>query len=95
MTALKFGDLFVFSMKKQKLFKKLLFGTKNIRFSELIECAESFGFKLARISGSHHIYMHPDVPKLVNLQDVKGKARPYQIKQLLELIERYNLRMED
>jgi hypothetical protein len=32
---------------------------------------------------------------LVNLQNVNGKAKPYQVKQLLRLIERYNLHMEE
>ena len=82
-------------MRKHKLLKKLLSGSKNIRFSETKTCAEAFGFRLARIKGSHHIYVHPDVPERVNLQDVHGKAKPYQIKQLLQIIERYNLRMED
>ena len=82
-------------MKKQKLIRKLLFGSKNIRFSEAVECAEMFGFRLGRINGSHHIYIHSDIPKLVNLQNVKGKAKPYQVKQLLQLIEQYNLQMEE
>jgi hypothetical protein len=47
------------------------------------------------VSGSHHIYLHPDVKELINLQDVNGKAKPYQIKQFLELVERYNLELED
>jgi hypothetical protein len=50
---------------------------------------------LSRITGDHHIYVHPQVPELVNLQDVRGKAKTYQVKQLLEIIERYNLQMED
>ena len=82
-------------MKRQKLLKKLLSGSKNIRFPEVAACAESFGFQLKNISGSHHIYTHPDIPELLNLQNVKGKAKPYQIKQLLQLIEHYNLTMED
>jgi hypothetical protein len=32
---------------------------------------------------------------LVNLQNVNGKAKPYQVKQLLRVIERYNLQMEE
>ena len=80
-------------MKKQKLLQKLLTGTKNIRFSEAVACSESFGFKLDRVNGSHHIFTHPDIPELLNLQNVKGKAKPYQIKQLLQLIETYNLQM--
>jgi hypothetical protein len=31
----------------------------------------------------------------INLQEVDGKAKPYQIRQFLRLIERYNLRLED
>ena len=82
-------------MKKRKLFKKILTGSKNIRFSDARACAENFGFRLDRVSGNHHIYVHPDVTELLNLQNVKGQAKPYQIKQLLQLIERYNLQMED
>ncbi len=82
-------------MKKRKLLQKLLSGSKNIRFSEAANCAKAFGFELSRIAGDHHIYVHQEVPELVNLQDVGGKAKPYQVKQLLEIIERYNLRMED
>jgi len=82
-------------MKKRKLLQKLLSETKNIRFSEAVAGAEMFGFRLERINGSHHIFIHPEVAELVNLQDVKGKAKPYQVKQLLQLIERYNLQMED
>ena len=82
-------------MKKRKLLRKLLSGSKNVRFSEVVACAEAFGFRLDRVSGSHHIFVHPDLPELINLQDVKGKAKPYQIKQLLQTIEAHNLRMED
>jgi predicted RNA binding protein YcfA (HicA-like mRNA interferase family) len=82
-------------MSKRKLLRKLLSGSKNIRFSEAVACAEAFGFRLSRVSGSHHIFVHPDVPELINLQNVKGKAKPYQVKQLLQVVERYNLQMED
>ena len=82
-------------MKKSTLVQKLLSGLKNIRFSEATACTEAFGFRLDRINGSHHIYIHPDVPELINLQNVKGKAKPYQVKQLLQPIERYNLQLED
>ncbi len=81
-------------MNKRKLLQKLLAGSKNIRFSEAATCAEVFGFRLSRINGSHHIYIHPDVPELINLQNVNGKAKP-QVKQLLQLIEKYHLQMEE
>lgn len=81
--------------KKRKLIQKLLSGSKNIRFSDAQTAIEAFGFQLTRISGSHHIYTHPEVPELINLQNVKGKAKPYQIKQFFEVVERYNLQLED
>jgi len=81
-------------MKKRKLLQKLLSGSKNVRFSEAVAGAEIFGFRLDRINGSHHIFAHPDVPELVNLQNIRGKAKPYQIKQLLQIVEQYNLQME-
>ena len=80
-------------MEKKKLLKKLLSGSKNIRFSEATTVAEAFGFKLDRISGSHHIFVHPDVLELVNLQEVKGKSKPYQVKQLMKIIEKHNLKI--
>ena len=39
--------------------------------------------------GSHHIFVHPEVPEPLNLQDIRGQAKPYQIRQLLRLVERY------
>ncbi len=82
-------------MKKRKLLEKILAGSKNIRFAEATALAEAFGFRLDRINGSHHIFVHPNIPELINLQDVKGKVKPYQLKQLLSIIEQHNLQMED
>jgi predicted RNA binding protein YcfA (HicA-like mRNA interferase family) len=56
---------------------------------------KGFGFRLARVTGSHHAFQHPGVPELVNVQEVRGEAKPYQIRQFLRLVERYNLRLED
>jgi len=80
---------------KRKLLKKALAGSKNIRFADIITLADAFGFQLSRVRGSHHIFAHPDVPELVNLQEVNGKTKPYQIRQFLRLVERYNLTMRE
>jgi predicted RNA binding protein YcfA (HicA-like mRNA interferase family) len=82
-------------MNKRKILKKALGGSSNVRFAEIVALAESFGFRLSRVRGSHHIFAHPALPELLNLQDVGGQAKPYQIRQLLRLIERYNLQMDD
>ena len=82
-------------MSKRKLLRKALSGSRNIRFSEMVGLVEAFGFRRSRVSGSHHIFVHPELPELFNLQNVKGQAKPYQIRQFLRLVERYNMRMED
>jgi len=66
----------------------------NVSFDDLVNLAEGFRFRLQRVSESHHIFVHPDLPELVNLQEVAGDAKPYQIRQFLRLVERYNLRLE-
>ena len=82
-------------MNKRKLLEKILAGSKNIRFTEATALAKAYGFNLDRINGSHHIFVHPGIPELINLQDVKGKVKPYQLKQLLSVIEQHNLQMEE
>lgn len=80
-------------MNKRKLLRKALAGSKNIRFADFVSLVEAFGFRRVRTSGGHQVFEHPDVAGLVNLQNAKGKAKPYQIKQFLELVELYNLKL--
>jgi predicted RNA binding protein YcfA (HicA-like mRNA interferase family) len=83
-------------MKRRKLLKRLSQGNlRNVAFRDIINMVEGFGFRLVRTSGSHHIFTHPAIPELVNLQEVKGEAKPYQIRQFLRLVEMYNLSLED
>lgn len=82
-------------MKPDRLFRRLASGaTTNVRFDDFRRLVEAFGFRLARVAGSHHAFAHPDVSELLNLQPVAGEAKPYQIRQFLRLVERYDLRME-
>ncbi len=82
-------------MNERKTLQRILSGSRNIRFVKMTAMVEAFGFRLARIQGSHHIFVHPEVSELVNLQEVKGEAKPYQIRQFLKLAERYDLELED
>ena len=81
--------------KKRKLLEKVLSGSKNLQFDDLVTLIESFGFSLSRINGSHHIFTHPTIPELINWQNRNGKAIPYQVRQFLILIEKYSLTMEN
>jgi predicted RNA binding protein YcfA (HicA-like mRNA interferase family) len=83
-------------MNRRKLFKKFAQGDlRNVAFADMVSLVTGFGFTLKRTRGSHHIFAHLDIPELINLQEVAGKAKPYQIRQFLRLVEKYNIIMED
>jgi predicted RNA binding protein YcfA (HicA-like mRNA interferase family) len=82
-------------MNRRKLLFRVLQSKANVRFGDLVGLAEAFGFRLSRTKGGHHVYKHPDVRELLNLQEVNGEAKPYQVRQLLKLVEAYNLRLPE
>jgi predicted RNA binding protein YcfA (HicA-like mRNA interferase family) len=82
-------------MKPRRILEKALASSANVSFDDMRKLVEAFGFHLSRASGSHHIYVRADIRELVNLQEVNGKAKPYQVRQFLKLVEEYNLTLED
>ena len=83
-------------MNPRRLLERIERGDlQNVSFTDTRRLVEALGFELRRTSGSHHIFIHPEVPELVNLQEVRGEAKPYQLRQLLRLIECYGLTLED
>jgi hypothetical protein len=81
--------------RKRKLLEKISTGSKNVQFDEMVTLVKAFGFTLSRISGGPHIFTYPGIPEIVNLQNKKGKAVPYQVRQFLSLVEQYALTLED
>ena len=80
----------------RNLLRRLSSGSlQNVKFTQFRRLVEAFGFKLKRVTGSHHIFSHPDIPEVVNIQEVSGETKPYQIRQFLRLVGRYNLQLED
>ena len=67
---------------------------RNVGCTEFRRLVEAFGFKLRRVSGSHHIYRHPEVPRPLSLQPHQREAKPYQISQFLDMVEEHGLKME-
>jgi predicted RNA binding protein YcfA (HicA-like mRNA interferase family) len=82
-------------LNERKLLAKIQSSSKNIRYGDFVRLIEAFGFKRIRGEGSHNIYERKDVPEMVNIQNDNGKAKPYQIKQFVSLIEKYNLLLGD
>jgi predicted RNA binding protein YcfA (HicA-like mRNA interferase family) len=78
-------------MKIRKLLQKAIDAPQNLRFTEFCHLAVAFGYVLDRINGSHHIFVHLAATRPLNIQNVRGKAKPYQVKQLLRDIEEFQL----
>lgn len=76
-----------------KIVKEMKANPKGIRFNELQKVCE-FYFGKARQSGSSHcIYKTPwSGDPRVNIQNSKGKAKPYQVKQVLLAIEQIEVK---
>lgn len=78
-------------MDRKEIYKKLKRNPKNVRFDKICKVAEMFGFKFRGGKGSHKIYVKDGVREMLNFQNIKGKVKPYQVKQLLKVIEKYKL----
>ena len=80
----------------RKVLEKVLSGLsdKNIKFADIKKMIMSFGFD-CRIKGDHHIFAREGIVEIINLQPLKdGKAKPYQVKQVRNLILKYKLNEE-
>ena len=82
-------------MSVEKTLEKLLRGASdaNIRFDEICDLLQAKGFRM-RVSGSHHIFTKSGVVERINLQREGSKAKPYQVKQVRELLLKYKIDIE-
>ncbi len=74
-------------IKIDKILERMKAGTRNVRFNDLVVVCEHF-FGPARQNGtSHKVYKTPwrSDPR-VNIQNKKGMAKAYQVKQVLAAI---------
>lgn len=78
--------------QQEKLLAKILVGSSdtNISFAQLCQLLINLGFE-ERIRGSHHIFTRDGVEEILNLQPKRGKAKAYQVKQVREVILKYQL----
>lgn len=62
----------------------------NIKFSDLCYVLQNANFR-CRIKGDHHIFKREDIPEIINIQPNGNKAKPYQVKQVHLLFQKYNI----
>ena len=63
---------------------------KNMVFSDLCMVLDRLGFS-CRVKGDHFIYTMYGVEEIINIQPIGNKAKPYQVKQVREIITQYRL----
>lgn len=64
----------------------------NIRFADFRSFVISLGF-VERIKGDHYVYKHPDpdIIERIVIQPAGNKAKAYQVKQVRNLVKKYDL----
>lgn len=78
---------------RAKLLAKILSGSsdQNVPFDELVTLLSYLEFRM-RITGGHHIFSREGVAEILNLQPRRdGTAKPYQVRQVRQLLTRYRL----
>ena len=78
--------------KHEKFILKILGGSsdRNINFDDLRNLLRSMGFDEYTRS-SHHMFRKEGVEEKINLQKEGSKAKPYQVKQVRNIIQKYGL----
>ena len=83
--------------RRQRSLERILSGRSdaNIPFEQARTLLLHLGFE-ERTRGKHqHKFFREDVEELINLQEVEGgKCKPYQVRQMREVLLRYDLRQE-
>lgn len=64
-------------------------------FHDLVRLVVALGFREIGGRSSHRVFARDGVAELINLQTVKGQAKPYQVRQVLGLVRKYDLIVED
>lgn len=63
---------------------------RNIKFIDLQRILYALGFE-CRIRGDHFIYYKDGIEEIVNIQPDGNKAKAYQVKQIRNIIVKYQM----
>ncbi len=73
----------------EKLLNEIFKNPANVKFTDLCKVCEYYFGEARQSAGSHRIYRTPwQGDPRVNIQNSKGKAKTYQVKQVIKAIEK-------
>ncbi|MFH1154220.1 MAG: type II toxin-antitoxin system HicA family toxin [Pseudomonadota bacterium] len=75
-----------------KLYEHILMriSDSNVQFGMLCALLHRLGFR-ERVKGDHHIFTRDGVDEILNIQPKNGKGKPYQVKQIRDIILKYHI----
>ena len=79
--------------RAKKVVARILAGSSdaNLAFDDLCFALERAGFTRRTGKGSHTLFFKTGIEEILNLQPKGSQAKPYQVKQVRELILKYQL----
>lgn len=82
--------------RHQKLLQHILTrkGDANVPFQGLCGLLRRLGFE-ERIRGDHHIFSIAKIEEIINIQPRGTKAKPYQVKQVRDIVLRHGIKIEE
>lgn len=79
-------------MREDRLLERIRRKRQNVHFNDFVRLVEAMGFEEERQTGSHRIFAHR-CGAVLNLQNDHGRAKPYQIREFLNAVDSYGLRL--
>ena len=80
----------------EDILKQMKRSPKGIRFNDLSKVCEYFFGEPRQSGSSHKVFKTPwQGDPRVNIQNAKGKAKPYQVRQVLQAIDRLEVTNEE
>ena len=67
----------------------------TISFRDFEKLLAAFGFQHVRTTGSHRQYVHPKLRRPLPVQPTGKDAKPYQLREFLELVDEHGLYIEE
>jgi predicted RNA binding protein YcfA (HicA-like mRNA interferase family) len=77
--------------RAKKALDRVLSAEGDVSFRDFDAVARLLGFVPDRISGSHHIYLHPKVSRPLNIQPIGKDVKRYQLRQFRAIVTEFNL----
>ena len=78
--------------RREKLIEAIRNNPRDVRFEDACKAAEMIGFTFRGGEGSHRVYVREGEPVILNFQNRKGLIAEYQARQLIKMIELYEVK---